>query len=280
MSEVESAANGAQKQRILELNTDFSTSDSNSFTQIFEKLKKEGGTQRQRMKPEIKHDSALFPDGALHFPANDAQVPKTLNQQSSEGGFTRLLRQVSRKSNTVNASVHASAPNTVLRADNPGEFTRIINQSMLREIGNQGHNQNLPGAHEWPGRLPSEGGTPQARPYPASLSHMSAPENTEYSPSKQNHEHGSPTPVNPQTMLSGLPETSKLPGGGGTLNSRVAEQAASTISSRSPMMQSPSAFYQTTGSRLQEYVPFLLIANLFMTVLLLLLAGFALLHRS
>lgn len=310
MSEIQSKANGGRKQMGPKLDAEeFSTKDSGSFTQIFDALKKQDGAPRQRNDSESngRFDNAGMPnalhadeegftqifervkggkqiapsrDEAARFPANDSQVPPALNQQRSESEFTRLLRKVSLKPNVVKTSGPAPTPNTVLRADSPGEFTRVVSQSMRREARGQSHNKGLPETHESTAAPPNKSEVPQDRPLSAGQSRIGFPESVERLQPRPNSEQASAAmPINPQAMLYTAQEAARMAGGGAPSLSRAAEQVAHTASSRSSGMRTASASRPTVESKLQEYVPLLMIANLFLTVLLLLLVGFALLHK-
>jgi hypothetical protein len=202
-----------------------------------------------------------------------------LNQQSSEGEFTRLLRKVSRQPPVVKTSNPAPAPNRALSADGPGEFTRVVAQSMQREAAR--YNKGLPETYNTPTAPPNEAAIPPGQPLLASQSRVNSPEEAAPAQSKEdNQHHASASPVDPQAMLYTAQEAGRMMAGGSqSVLSHVREQAY-TASSHSSRMRTTASSRPAGGNRLQEHVPVLLIANLFLTVLLLLLVGFELLHRS
>ncbi len=286
MSENESAADEPRKQANPERKAAAAPGNSDSFTQVFESLKKEEGVPRRRNDsgtdgglgnggtPNVPQAAGegfmqIFesvkggrqstpPRGeSVRFPASDSGALPALHPKNSEGEFTRLLRKVSRKPNAAKTASSAPAPKPGLRADGPGEFTRIVSQSMRREARSPGQNKVLPETREPIAAQPDKGGA-------------------EHSP--KNEQASAAPPINPQGMLYSAQEAVRIAGGGGSL-SRSAEQVAYTAASRASAAKNASAPRLASESRFHEYVPLLLMANLFLTVLLLLLVCFALLHR-
>ncbi len=310
MSENESTANEPREDTNPESKAGGAPGYSDSFTQVFESLKKEEGVPRRRNDSGLnggfgtagppnapqadaegftqifesvkgKRQSTPLHSESVRFPAGDSVASPALNPKNSEGDFTRLMRKVSRKANTAKSASPVPAAKTALRADGPGEFTRIVSQSLRRDARSQGQNKGLPEMREPVAAPPDKGGAQNGRSPSASQSRAGTPEansaeNMEQFQPRLNSEQASgATPINPQAVHYSTQEAVRIAGGGASSLPRAAEQVAS----RSSNVKNAPAPRLVSESRFQEYVPLLLMANLFLTVLLLLLVGFALLHR-
>jgi hypothetical protein len=162
------------------------------------------------------------------------------------GGFTQLLRTLSDEG-TPELPVEESAPPRVQPTpQGQGEFTRIIVQSEMREAMLRKEQQRNP------------------------------------SPTPQEQSASAPKPQRTsdlaQPFVSAAAAMPSMPGSASPLPSRglppVIASSPSPLAPSSGQVQPPSAY-----GRLQEYVPLLLIANLFLVLLTMIMVAVALSHQ-
>lgn len=174
----------------------------------------------------------------------------------SKGGFTQLLRTLSAEAETeAPAYPVAPPPAPPQPSSGPGEFTRVISGSMLREA------QGRAGA-----------------PLQAASPHLpaAAQNNTPSAPAINLPASMPAVPHSPQQLLSPQP----MPMQQFPLHaSSLPAQPVSTPPVQNQAPQNPLPQLQTPASKLQQYMPLLLIANLFLMLLVLTLVVVVLLAR-
>lgn len=173
------------------------------------------------------------------------------------GGFTQLLRTLSAEAEVVETPMQSAIPVPVVppSASGPGEFTRIISGSMLREAqGRTGTHQSVNG-NAWQQQTPMA--TSGSAPVPmANLTPGMSPVMPAASPVM---------PMMPQMASQPSPPMASMP-----------------MTPPVPSAPAPSLRVQpeaTTEGRLQRYMPLLLIGNFFLMFLVLILVVFVLLHH-
>ena len=206
--------------------------DAGEFTQMFERLDGPGAKSREGFGATYQDLQELRP-GA--------------QRQPMSGGFTQLLRTLSTESSAAlpDGSVVQPAPG------GPGEFTRIISRSALRDASQRESQREA--------RTQSDSEVETS--VPASGQPVS--------------EQPPRPPVIPlQQVLSQGQAITALASRGVGVGSHP-QPIVSGVSS-APV----SSIAETTrGGRLQEYVPLLLIANLFAMLVLILLVSVLLVHH-
>lgn len=186
------------------------------FTQLFQKLDKPGaGTSRAE---------------PLHETFGNQAAPQF------EGGFTQLLRTLSAEAET---EMPAAPVLPIQAASAPGEFTRIISGSMLREA--QG--KTTSSAHQESGKIEAPAATSAV---PASPAAMSMPM------------QAAPPQLQPPLAVPAAPSLPSL---------------APPISPAPVQAEAPAA------NPWQRYMPLLLIANFFLMFLVLILVVVVLLRH-
>jgi hypothetical protein len=164
------------------------------------------------------------------------------------GDFTRLLRTLSADERDAMALPGTSAPppSTAVSSSGPGEFTRIISGSMLREAQVR---STIPPANVVQGEGASSAGTAPSEkpptPIPAALASWPTPAPPQAAP-----------PVTPEQLV----RTQNVP-------------SASSSPAPSPTLP---ALQPAAPSKLQQYMPLLLIANLFVMLVVLVVVVFVL----
>jgi hypothetical protein len=188
--------------------------------------------------------------------------------QPVQGGFTQLLRTLSAEQNTdlpVGAPANLRTQEMASLASGPGEFTRIISGSMLREAQAKGDRQEEPRMQPPPPQELQAGASATsaaALPEQALASHLAAPSASSAVPSQQGM---------PAAAAHGLP--SKMPSSPPHLPKiKLPEALQHSAGQAAPDAAPPT-------NKLHEYMPLLLIANLFVMVLVLILVAFFLLHH-
>jgi hypothetical protein len=168
------------------------------------------------------------------------------------GGFTQLLRTLSAETESEGpAFPSAPAPLLPQSLNGPGEFTRIISGSMLREA------QGRTGRPEADRPARSE----EAQT-PAPRTSVSVESNAAVTPGIV-----PPVPAAPSALMFAP---------GQSVTSTPPPIAAVPTS---PQIAPPPASPAPAANKLQQYIPLLLIANLFLMLLVLILVAFVLLHR-
>jgi hypothetical protein len=200
------------------------------FTQLLRKLDE---PQKQE----------TYPMPALYAKSKASQEP-----QQFGGGFTQLLRTLSRESNE---EMPAERLQPVVQQTNevPGEFTRTISRSALREA-----EQKRRVAPE-----PAPAPNPSQVPPPTPVPEMQAP------------------PVSPQNILANAQSLANM--AGMTPPSVPMMPAAITPALPTvPLAPVPASAQQQTqpGGKLQQYLPLLLTGNMFLMLLILALIVFLL----
>ncbi|WP_114208370.1 hypothetical protein [Acidisarcina polymorpha] len=192
------------------------------FTQLFRKLDHESES------PEITQQE--------RFAAEAGQTPQP------GGGFTQLLRTLSSESDAGLPTDHPS-PMVQPPPEGPGEFTRIVSRSALRDAASRREHENVKAQDE------SFAPEMQAQPQRSAINPNRSASDPQYL-------------SNSQPMLAPLPlEQSE----------QVATAPRSAGATASP--------HQPLG-KLQQYIPVLLIANFFTMFIVLVLLVFILLrHR-
>jgi hypothetical protein len=189
------------------------------------------------------------------MPGDEQAMPRNAAAPVSQrGGFTQLLRTLSAEDQEAAplaekqpmASTYAAAEPL---SSGPGEFTRIISGSLLREA--QG--RTMPSA---PPRTPPASSAAPEITVPASASLPAA------SPAMPLPSPVSAPILTPEQLVAPLPAVPAAP----VLPAAPAALPATQIQSQTP-------------GTLQRYIPLLLIANLFVLVLILIAVIVALLHR-
>jgi len=205
------------------------------FTSLFSRLENEGA--RPASVSEHMQPVRPAPDATPQF----------------GGGFTQLLRTLSAEEPDVLARPGAPAPypSTAPSPSGPGEFTRIISGSMLREA--QGRS-TIPNANIAQAERASHNGAAPSEASPTPLPAAPA------SPPPQ----ATPPAVTPEQLMrmqNPTPAPSPL-------------TAAPGLAAPTPAAPQPPA-----PSRLQQNMPLLLIANLFVTLVLLVVVIVLVLRR-
>jgi hypothetical protein len=161
------------------------------------------------------------------------------------GGFTQLLRTLSAEAEAeVPAFPQAPAPLLPQPSNGPGEFTRIISGSMLREAqGRTGRPEAGTTARPEEAQTPAPQIAVNAAP-PAAVPGMASAMPA-----------APPAMFAPQQLVSSPPPIAAMP---------------------PPQITAPPA---PPANKLQLYIPLLLIANLFLMLLVLILVAFVLLHH-
>ena len=162
-----------------------------------------------------------------------------LNTRDSQGGFTQLLRTLSNASDEE-LPPHAPAPVAYASTEGPGEFTRIVSRSALREATNREEQRGIPIA-----AVPAE---PRPNP-PASF-------------------------AAPGLMVPGLQSPPIV--AGPPMNPPVGQIVSSVPSIPAP--PAPAVPHPQSTSWLQQNLPMLLIANLVAMLLVIILVVFMLLR--
>ena len=239
-----------------------SSSSDGGFTQAFEALKQDGSRpKREPYWDGYGHNTQgsgegeftrLFQraDGGRSGPVRENQILPPEHEvrpftQEVGGGFTQLLRTLSNEAD-VAMPPSATRPPVQPVVEGPGEFTQIVSRSMLREGGSRPEKEGIP---EGVARPQSQAGEP-AYASPGSAGNVQLPHPMIGSAAAAGLEIGRQT----TPLGTGMPVS--LP----------------------PVLPRDTPVQPVAG-RLQQYVPLLLIANLFAMVLLLVLAGFALLRH-
>lgn len=186
------------------------------FTRLFQKLDSTGESNPQR--------EAL--------PGYSSAVPSAY-PEVREGGFTQLLRTLSTSSEVDLPSNHAQ-PAFHQEAKGPGEFTRIMSRSNVREVQQSDS-----------GETASNASRQTATTIPAELPPPRSPQdifsNAQISPDGR----GNP--------FASIPSTDPIP-------------AAAPVSSPAHIPSAPNPFEGQKTGRLQEYLPQLLLANVFLSL--------------
>jgi hypothetical protein len=179
---------------------------------------------------------------------SDSSVPAAVPRVG--GGFTQLLRTLSAETEAETPAAPA-APLPPQPSNGPGEFTRIISGSMLREA--QGRTARFEAAKARADKSPSsaelEGATP------------------------------------PNAVQSIAPIMSAPPAAAHLAPEQPISPAPPPMPAVATMLPSPPAAPRLEHSapgtgKLQQYIPLLLIANFFLMFLVLILVVFLLLHRG
>lgn len=160
------------------------------------------------------------------------------------GGFTQLLRTLSSEDNDE-LPIYAPAPVARPLPEGPGEFTRIASRSALREATDRERQESAQQAKERPDR----------------------------------YAHPQAGPVDPRQFFANGEPLSSMAG----ISIPVSLPAGEAISAATPLITplAPQSQPQLqSSSKLQQYIPLLLIANLFALFLLMMLLFLVLLrHR-
>lgn len=232
------------------------------FTQMFQSLgqKTEPIPQAPPLqKKEVPSENAageftqLFrrldePQKKESYPLPAFSAPEKTAASSPEqlgGGFTQLLRTLSKESHE---ELPVERPRPIVQQTNegPGEFTRIISRSALREA--QQHPQPNPEPAPPLTPQPAQVAEPQTTP-PVLPQNIFA--------NAQSFANMAPAPTPAAAPLAAMPSTLPVP------------------PAPAPVPAAP----QTAGGKLQEYLPLLLIGNLFLMLTVLALVVFLLFHR-
>lgn len=208
------------------------------FTQLFQALGKEEAAPAKEPPP-------LMPS-----------PPVAPAQPSAAGGFTQLLQTLN---SPQSASVPQPAPQPVpqptptpMPSSGPGEFTRVISSSMLREA--QGQN-------------PGAGGPPVV-------------------PAASQPSSGQPAFQMPQApafpkMPAAAPPIQQLPhlnaGGGGGAAPQMPHFQPPAF--QFPPAPAPAQPQPPAPGKLQQYLPLILIVNVFVLIVVILIVVFALRHH-
>ena len=191
--------------------------------------------------------------GSFETPYQELQAATpTAQPQPLGGGFTQLLRTLSSECSAalpIGGALPAGEYVTQPVTEGPGEFTRIISRSALRDASQR----EVQKESQTPGEPEVQTSVPAPVP-PASGQRALPP--------------GKPL----QNLASQRQAISSLVGAG---SASPLQQIASGVSS-TPVF--PVAETQR-GGRLQEYVPWLLISNLFAMLVLILLVSLLLVHH-
>ena len=216
-----SSGKGFQQPQTHTIQGDPRRSSSGEFTRLFE-----------RLDARSAQDSGGFDIGGH-------ETSPMSHGAESGGGFTQLLRTLSNES--LRESPIPGAPlggSSMVQppSEAPGEFTRILSRSALREANQRDPQNNLPVSHQ------------------------------------------QTLAANPQPPLPHFPSTE-----GQALSSTVSPslQSPSPTQITSPAISNaPAASAQMPRSgKFQEYVPLLLIANLFAMLVVILLVALMLIHH-
>ncbi len=218
--------------------------------------------------PYTRHNSPSSPKGnftslfqslgkeAATTPDYEKSNPPSPTPQT-KGGFTQLLRTLSAEAEIeARAYPIAPPPPQSQPSSGPGEFTRVISGSMLREA--QGR-AGAPMEAESP-RTPTAN---QNSASPAPAINIPAPA----------------IPHSPQQLLSPQPTPmQQFPLHASALPAQPAAVPPSPVP-QNPTPQNALPRLQTPASKLQQYMPLLLIANLFLMLLVLTLVVVVMLAR-
>jgi len=204
-----------------------------AFTQLFHRLDQESASP---------HLTSADTDERLH--SSPTAPPRG-------GGFTQLLRTLSAETEAPPPASPTPVSFVPPLASGPGEFTRIISGSMLREA--QGR-MSVPVQAQASRAVPDNesAGVPAGGAAPV-------------------------TPVMPSPMVP-TPQPLMPP----PLPSIAASPmiASPSLPLQAPPTPTPGSQTQApVGGKLQSYIPLLLIANFFLMLLILILVVFVLLHR-
>jgi hypothetical protein len=235
--------NGPQAEEYRQFSESTSQTAEGEFTRLFQRLDRE----------EVSTQPVL---GRV-----DERMDPAMSKPQFSGGFTQLLRTLSAEEQEVPTSQVIPPPAPVQASSGPGEFTRIISGSMLREAQGrtdvpaslQPHspqeNPNVP--------PPAAGGSfPAAMPMPAAAPMaMGMPQ--PFAP---------PPPVPPMQMPMPM-AAPPMP-----IPPMAAPPVATPV--QAPMMT------EAPAGKLGRYLPLLLISNFFLMMLVLILVVFLLLHRK
>ncbi|WP_158792809.1 hypothetical protein [Granulicella sp. L60] len=200
------------------------------------------------------------------FPFRTSSPP--LAEPVQDGGFTQLLRTLSAEQDTGlprDLPVNPRTQEMAISSSGPGEFTQIISGSILREMQARVDRQDEPRIQATPaGQLQAET-LASHTPVPAEqrlAPHVPAPSvSSAVAPQQW---MAAASAHSPSSQVSSLLAHS----------SQVVPQA---MSPHSGGQVAPAAAPPT--NRLQQYIPLLLIANLFAMALVLILVTVLLLHR-
>jgi hypothetical protein len=203
------------------------------FTQLFQAL----GTENT---PQAKEPPPLMPSPPAANPAPPAA-----------GGFTQLLRTLNTEQAPPQAAplpmAAASVPPAPMPQSGPGEFTRIISGSMLREA--QGQNV-APGPPVMPPAPVPGGGQPAFQMPPA--------------------------PAFPKMPTGAMPPAPQMHAGGGAAPQMPHFQPPPFAFPPAP---APAAPPPPAPSKLQQYLPLILVVNVFVLIVVILIVVFALRHH-
>ena len=201
------------------------------FTRLFQRLDHE--------------EPASARSASAHMEERLSTAPSPLG-----GGFTQLLRTLSAEAEAeVPAFPQAPAPLLPQPSNGPGEFTRIISGSMLREAqGRTGRPEAGAAARPEEAQTPAPQMAVNAAP-PAAVPSM-APA----------------MPAAPPAMMFAPQQF-------------VAPPPPPIAAMPLPQITPPPPPPATPANKLQRYIPLLLIANLFLMLLVLILVAFVLLHH-
>ena len=188
--------------------------------------------------------------------AGTGERPNVSQTTPEFGGFTQLLRTLSAEAEAVETPLQSAiaAPVVSQSSSGPGEFTRIISGSMLREAqGRTGISQSANGDAWQQQQTPmaASGSTPMPMP--------------NLTPGMSPVMPAAASPVMPMTPQMVSPPPPRIP-----------------MTPPVPSAPAPSLHVQPVvpaGGKLQQYMPLLLIANFFLMLLVLILVVFVLLHH-
>lgn len=230
--------------------TESETSPSNSLTPSPISARKEESVIRQASEGEFTQlfrrlDSGSESNKQDTFPAYSDDVAPA-SPETRDGGFTQLLRTLS-SSNEVDLAPSRPQPPFRQDAEGPGEFTRIMSRSNL-----QGTEQSKPAvtASDTPEERSvsnSEKLTPSSSPHPPF-------------PSPQIESNNPVPPFASTPLMNSVPPT--MP-----------------IAQPPHMPSAPGVSDEQYAGRFQEYLPLLLIGNIFLSLITLIFVVCLLLRR-
>lgn len=208
-------------------------------------------------------DFTLIEEG---FPFRTSSPP--LAEPIHGGGFTQLLRTLSAEQDAdlpIDLPANPRTQEMAISPSGPGEFTQIISGSILREVQARVHRQDEPRIQAAPAReLQAE----------TLASHTPAPAEQRLAPHVPAPSTGSA--VTPQQWMAAA-SAHALPSLVPSSLSHSSQAILQAALPHSGVQGAPAAAPPT--NKLQQYMPLLLIANLFAMVLVLILVVFLLLHR-
>jgi len=230
--------------------TESETAASGSLSQPPTPVRKEENVMRQAGEGEFTQlfrrlDSGSESNKQDILPSYSDHVPP-VSPETRDGGFTQLLRTLS-TSNEVDLAPSRPQPAFKQDAEGPGEFTRIMSRSNLPEA-----QQSTPA--ETASNTPEQPSASGSRELPSS----SSPQTAFASPQIASNSPGNP--------FASIPAANSTP-------------SSMPIAQPAHMPAIPGSSAEQKAGKLQEYLPLLLISNIFLSLITLIFVVCLLLRR-